>query len=1251
MTQNLTKSEFDMFHKQIRNGNFNEIKQMIDTHPTEKHFYNKLNESAAATAMKFAQIDIYEYFLLHGIYLGHHEDVEKIVEGMSNESKREFRCLHKSCEKNPNSDYFTKLISRCMLSHNTDEQDRKEFFDKIIESLATLNKNDWITNVLQVVAFAGDLELTFDFYRHSIEHMDPTVNRNVEGLCYHNKGHIYIGAKGLLDEENSVEYQNTLGVIAHELSHYALQLVYLNDCKPYRTDQTERSVEFDKILRLFKTKSDLEPYVEIVYRYPKSQQVAELIVRVPHLSALYKNNEEKFANVYEEFIELFKFYEEYTLVDLKLEVPSMKAKHEARELNELLRTLSNLKTSTIEMSPEGLQFTEGLEIIESASTESSNKNLNAIDQILFISSNCPKLTIHAIYQQVRDINDFESFYIFADLEAIKNETFFDSSVKALQLCTQPNLIVNCDKQQLDEVKKICQKFSDMEIKHRIIFVTNKSPDLLNISCLEVNHNWNHLAKSFQQNLLQRKICFEGVEMSLGDLMTDLSLIESIPFKDFLDNQIIKIGKVLRKRNFDEYVERKFLPSNSKEIEQKPFEDFDIEYDFNDVLDFNLKFRTILLFDEPGMGKSTSFKILHSRLREKYLSHWIVFMDLKEHCKSFQADNKITIKIKNCEEIVKFFCDKILKIQSFEAQVFSHLFNDNRVIVLMDGLDEICPSYKKFVFDLMIAIQKLSKNQLWISTRPHLVSELKNILNPFSLKLKPFTRANRKEFFENFFTLRDKEDQNIEQKLKKVEEFLEDLQRKSFSSLSNPLLFKMIAECFDDDHNLKLSNVNLFSIYDQFTTKMVERSMEKGPEAWKSLANAHGKSNIIDFYQKNAFQICFGLNEDFSHSLSQIADLCFRHVSAPSADDIARVGLMFSDGAESLHFIHRTFAEFYIAKLFYETIFLGNFRPEVELKAIMNVFADVLTQTSTNKMIVLFIDNAIESFADGERLKPVKLVWKDSVEITICTLLKLIKSGNLNLIKTLTTHLHPKPTELLLTRHTGYENLLMTTVEYQSIAFNEILFELLEEVIGSDEVQKMLLEKNSKNKNIFHFAVRNRSCSEVFNFLCNKIEAFTDRESLIGYLIQGDEIGDSIVQIGVKHVKDFKTILEILSQKLNLTQLQSIMKWEKNGNNLLHFTLDPENYCSHEFDSMWNFLQQIFDKETLHKLMMQRNESGLTPFDIAIETECEVFSNVKNAYVSIFGETELWEMVLNTGGRFKRKSSKKKNKSLQMKLIS
>jgi hypothetical protein len=56
------------------------------------------------------------------------------------------------------------------------------------------------------------------------------------------------------------------------------------------------------------------------------------------------------------------------------------------------------------------------------------------------------------------------------------------------------------------------------------------------------------------------------------------------------------------------------------------------------------------------------------------------------------------------------------------------------------------------------------------------------------------------------------------------------------------------------------------------------------------------------------------------------NLCFADVSAPSIDDVTRFGLMYSDG-ENLHFLHQTFAEFYVAKFLHKMIFpvVGNQR--------------------------------------------------------------------------------------------------------------------------------------------------------------------------------------------------------------------------------------------------------------------------------------------------------------------------------------
>lgn len=134
------------------------------------------------------------------------------------------------------------------------------------------------------------------------------------------------------------------------------------------------------------------------------------------------------------------------------------------------------------------------------------------------------------------------------------------------------------------------------------------------------------------------------------------------------------------------------------------------FDLDEVLGFAEKIDAVLLSGEPGIGKSTSFEMIRLKLKRKHPNRWIVFVELNKHHKAFQAVKNFR-NFKTCEDAINFFERKILEIYDFEAQIFKKLFITGRVVILLDGLDEICPSYKNFIFDLMFAIHKLSNNQL------------------------------------------------------------------------------------------------------------------------------------------------------------------------------------------------------------------------------------------------------------------------------------------------------------------------------------------------------------------------------------------------------------------------------------------------------------------------------------------------------------------------------------------------------------
>lgn len=145
------------------------------------------------------------------------------------------------------------------------------------------------------------------------------------------------------------------------------------------------------------------------------------------------------------------------------------------------------------------------------------------------------------------------------------------------------------------------------------------------------------------------------------------------------------------------------------------------------------------------------------------------------------------------------------------------------------------------FKPMNAIQSISKNQLWISTRQHLLSDLvKSGLKPSVYQLKPFTTENRREFLKKFFVSRSKCDSNIEEKINEIENFLRRLheQRSDEGSATNPLVLRMIADLCSRDKNLKLSEANQFSIYDKFTSEMVKRCLTKGADAVETVSNGY-----------------------------------------------------------------------------------------------------------------------------------------------------------------------------------------------------------------------------------------------------------------------------------------------------------------------------------------------------------------------------------------------------------------------------
>lgn len=194
-----------------------------------------------------------------------------------------------------------------------------------------------------IVAASKNFKIIFDFNHDAINVVDPTTDRYTQGKFYIS-GKIYIGAKQLLDQ--AIEHE-AIAVLAHEICHFVMNIVFGNMAKPYRRNDNKTMQEFKNISSKCEKIRDVEKMIDIIYdSYPEEMYHAELIVRVVHLIALYRNLPEKLDEVRNKFSKLFDFYELKIVPELEKALPEIEAGDE-KELEEKNKIILKYKKMAI----------------------------------------------------------------------------------------------------------------------------------------------------------------------------------------------------------------------------------------------------------------------------------------------------------------------------------------------------------------------------------------------------------------------------------------------------------------------------------------------------------------------------------------------------------------------------------------------------------------------------------------------------------------------------------------------------------------------------------------------------------------------------------------------------------------------------------------------------------------------------------------------------------------------------------------
>jgi len=246
--------------------------------------------------------------------------------------------------------------------------------------------------------------------------------------------------------------------------------------------------------------------------------------------------------------------------------------------------------------------------------------------------------------------------------------------------------------------------------------------------------------------------------------------------------------------------------------------------------------------------------------------------------------------------------------------------------MVDGFDEISPHYKETVIDMLQVLKQNSLEQLWVTTRPYLREELENNLHQLSYTLEPFSEDEQVEFLKKFWLQNLRHLEITDQQ--RLEIYAKSLIQKLAQSISDkdkqftgiPLQTRMLAEVFKDDFiSFYLSaksepeqkeKLDLLTLYRQFIeSKFNIYFNEKSTAQAGNMVIESLRMNSLEQLQKEHELLAL----EALFTKDQVTFVQSYHHSTFSDEELARIGIVQRKNEGKPQFIHRTFAEYFVAE--------------------------------------------------------------------------------------------------------------------------------------------------------------------------------------------------------------------------------------------------------------------------------------------------------------------------------------------------
>jgi len=382
-----------------------------------------------------------------------------------------------------------------------------------------------------------------------------------------------------------------------------------------------------------------------------------------------------------------------------------------------------------------------------------------------------------------------------------------------------------------------------------------------------------------------------------------------------------------------------------------------------------KQRVMLIADKAGMGKSIVLTQLSKGIMEKFPCHWLARINL----------NKYTDLLKNQKgrkmderHVVEFLSKEVLKLESdLENELFKKSFQGteiSKVVVMVDGFDEISPYYKETVFEMLQVLKKTSLKQLWVTTRPHLKEELEDNLQQLSYTLQPFSEFEQIEFLKKFLAETSNIGVTDQHRLEIYAATLIRMLAQSFRDKNKefagiPLQINMLAKAFEENFkSFYMSEkpepelphkLNLLGLYGWFIARKYDVYDRKG--SGKSPTTAHKIDERKHYFQSIQMQHQW-LALETLFTADQVTFLQIYNTYRFSDEDLARFGIVQRNSEGKQQFIHSTFADYYVAEYLIKHLN----KESKQYTQVQNILLNEVLLRTECQLIRSFLDGLLEN---------------------------------------------------------------------------------------------------------------------------------------------------------------------------------------------------------------------------------------------------------------------------------------------------